>query len=777
MIDPENPDYGNTPAENSRPQYSYAPKESSVRPAVSIITPYYNTGAIFHETARSVFCQSMQQWEWIIVNDCSTDPEAVAILDSFRDRDPRVRVIDHEKNGGPSAGRNTAFREATAPYAVQLDTDNLLEPTAIEKWLWLLESYPEFSFVKGYSVGFDAQQYLWKEGFHGGSVFLEQNLVDATCALRRSVHDSVGGYDETIRDGLEDWDFWLSCANSGHWGTTIPEYLDWYRRRDNHGDRWDTWDGGSREAAFRQQLRDRYPKLWTGGFPAPKARPPAPNETVPDVLPWENSLLKNKPRMLLLLPWLNMGGSDKFNLDLAREITARGWEITIATTLSGEHRWMEKFTAHTPDVFLLDHFVRPSDYPRFLRYLIQSRDIDVLVTSHSEFGYQLLPYLRAHFPELPLIDFCHIEEHDWKNGGYPQMSLTYQEILDKTLVSSKHLKEWMAARGADLESVSVCYTNVDTDSWRPASTRREITRKSMKVDTAKPIILFVGRLCAQKQPNILVETALLLKDREVDFTLVVVGDGPDMDGIKTFVRKNSLDQNVRILGAKPNDTIRDIMQAADLFFLPSKWEGIALCVFEAMACELPVVSANVGGQAELVTPDCGILIDPADQKNLFMQYADSIEELLADKESLVTMGRQARKRVVDLFGLTKMIDQVLEACTEARATRSNDRGRVGLGLGLACATQAVEYRRVSAVADSLWAMDSRDVGGEDQTAGTMPAAFLEAYQTSWRTRLYFSLRRALLPRYTAAIQNNGSWLLPLKNLIKNLLVRRVRYEK
>ena len=109
---------------------------------MTIVTPYYNTGAIFHDTARSVLRQSFQQWEWIIVNDGSTDPEALAILDSYRNTDTRIRVIDHEVNQGPSAGRNTAYRAARADYVVQLDTDNMLEPTAIEKWIWLLESYP-----------------------------------------------------------------------------------------------------------------------------------------------------------------------------------------------------------------------------------------------------------------------------------------------------------------------------------------------------------------------------------------------------------------------------------------------------------------------------------------------------------------------------------------------------------------------------------------------------------------------------------------------------------
>ena len=189
MIDLAHPDYTNTPASDRRPVYGYRPVDPTAPPVVTIVTPYYNTGAIFHETARSVLRQSFQQWEWIIVNDGSTDPEVLAVLDSYRNTDARIRVIDHEVNQGPSAGRNTAYRAArAASTSVQLDTDNMLEPTAIEKWIWLLESYPEFAFVKGYSVGFDAREYLWDQGFHNGGVFLEQNLVDITSALRRSVH-------------------------------------------------------------------------------------------------------------------------------------------------------------------------------------------------------------------------------------------------------------------------------------------------------------------------------------------------------------------------------------------------------------------------------------------------------------------------------------------------------------------------------------------------------------------------------------------------------------
>ena len=762
MIDPNSPDYTNTPASDRRPGYDYHPLDPTARPAATIVTPYYNTGEIFHDTARSVFRQSFQQWEWIIVNDASTNPEALSILDSYRNTDARIRVIDHEVNQGPSAARNTAYRAAHAPYAVQLDTDNLLEPTAIEKWLWLLESQPEFAFVKGYSVGFDANEYLWERGFHNGGVFLEHNLVDITGAVRRSVYETVGGYDETIRGGLEDWDFWLHCASEGYWGTTLPEYLDWYRRRENHGDRWETWDGGEREAAFRKKLRQRYPRLWDA-FPTPQAAPLAPYETVSDTLPWQNRLKKEKPRLLLIVPWLALGGSDKFNLDLLGQLVRRGWEVTIATTLSGDHPWLAQFARSTPDIFILQHFLRPADYPRFLRYLIHSREMDAALVSHSEFGYHLLPYLRAHFPRLPLLDFCHIEEEAWKNGGYPQMSVNYQEVLDRSLVSSKHLKGWMEKRGAEPAAINVCHTNIDADYWQPDPDRGRRARQKYDLAASTPLIVFVGRVCAQKQPKVLAQTASRLAQVNADFVLVVAGDGPDFDWLKTYIRKNKLERQVRLVGTLSNTDIRDLLAAADIFFLPSEWEGIALSVYEALACGLPVVGADVGGQRELVTPECGVLIGRGSEEDEARQYATILAQLLAEPEQRQSMGQQGRQRIQEHFRLEQMTDTVLAAYEAARQEREASTAPVpGLGLGLACATQAVEYLRVTTVTDWLWTEREQGAG---QGTGTslIPAPPVAAYDHSWRTALYFSVRRRFLPFYEALLKRDRPWLVSLKN--------------
>jgi glycosyltransferase involved in cell wall biosynthesis len=689
IVDPVATDFANTPASPRRRPYGYAPANPSAPPAVSIITPFFNIGDIFHETASTVFRQSLQQWEWIIVNDGSTDPNALAMLARYRDMDPRIRVLDHPSNFGLSAARNTGYRAARSPYVVQLDGDDLLEPTAIEKWFWFLESHPEFDFAKGYTVGFGAQQYLWNKGFHHGDEFLNSNLVNPTTIVRRSLHEKVGGYDEADRGGLMDWNFWLRCANAGHWGATVPEYLDWYRRRPSHNDLWPDFDEGERQSAYREQLKHKFPGLWQGGFPQITVQPRTTFDAAHDVLPCANRLVERKPRLLLLAPWLTCGGADRFNLDVLDQLTALGWEATIATTLNGDAGWASEYARYTPDIFLLANFLEKVDFPRFLRYLIGSRQIDVVLVSHSELAYKLLPYLRAHCPGVTFVDYCHIDEPVWENGGHPRFSVNAHEGLDLSIVSSEHLKRWMVREGASPDRVRICYTNVDTETWRPDPIRRAATRAEFGFPDSLPVILFVGRICQQKQPRVLGESLRSLRDAGGKFTALVAGGGPDFEQLRAFVSANGLESHIGLIGEIPNERVRDLMAAADIFFLPSQWEGISLAIYEAMACGLAIVGADVGGQRELVTPECGVLIERGSEEEEAARYAQVLGDLLAAPEHRAALGRNACARVRASFKLSAMGRQMDALLAEARRLHVTEpRPSVSIEAGHAAAALA-----------------------------------------------------------------------------------------
>ena len=672
MIDPRRPDFENTPASPHRAVYRYALRENEP-PVLSIITPFFDTSTVFHDTAKSVFAQSLQAWEWIIVNDGSTDRQAREVLDQYRDHS-RIVVIDLPARGGPAAARNAAAAAARAPYLLLLDSDDLIEPTAAEKWWWCLESYREYAFVKGFSIGFGEMQYLATSGFHEEAAFLERNRVDITSLIRAAAYHAVHGFPSDNRGGLEDWEFWLRNAAAGNWGSTVPEYLSWYRRRADDAARWPNWQGDEGSPLFRDRLRQQFARLYAdpAQFPAPRPSQIAARE--PEATLAINRLASNSRRLLMVVPWFAVGGSDAFNLDLVRYLTSAGWDVTVAATLQGDDTWLPAFAAATPDVFSLPNFLRLSDYPRFLRYLIQSRAVDVVMVTNSELGYRLLPHLRRDNDGVAFVDFCHMEEEDWQEGGYPRQSIDAASYLDRSIVLSEHLRQWMIARGRSADRVAVSHNGVTIPSPLEIASARTRVRAAWSAGQ-EPVVLFAGRVVEQKQPEVFAEAVIQLAREGIDFTVVIAGDGPRLPAMKDLLHAAGLTSRVRVLGSLGREQLGDALCGADILCLPSRWEGISLVVQEAMARGVAVVTADVGGQSELVTDDCGVLVASAAPVSQGAAYADALRPLLADDRERRGIGQRARARVSAGFRLDQMgarMEQLLIDAIEFRSTRHAD---------------------------------------------------------------------------------------------------------
>jgi hypothetical protein len=227
-----------------------------------------------------------------------------------------------------------------------------------------------------------------------------------------------------------------------------------------------------------------------------------------------------------------------------------------------------------------------------------------------------------------------------------------------------------------------------------------------------------------------------------------------------------MSQQVRLLGAVTNERVWELMTAADVFFLPSQWEGVALSLYEAMACGVVVVGAAVGGQHELVTPECGILVGRGDENTEMEQYATVLAALLQDAPRRQAMGRAGRERVCSHFRLEQMGDRMTVLLQETlRLHTTQPRPAPSRSVGLICATQAVEYLRLAAVADWLWLEQERRA----VLPGFLPQ-MEDLHNGHWRASAYFAVRRRLLPYYRAALGRNFTWLLPLKNRLKRALL-------
>jgi glycosyltransferase involved in cell wall biosynthesis len=357
----------------------------------------------------------------------------------------------------------------------------------------------------------------------------------------------------------------------------------------------------------------------------------------------------------MLAPHLEIGGADKFNLDLIACLQRdHGYEVSIVTTRSSPHRWREHFERLTPDVFVLHTFLPVEDYPQFISNFIQTRKPDTVLIANSRIGYHLLPFLRtARGPSF--VDYLHME--DWDEQGYPRLSLNYASYLDSTIVSSEHLKRRLAEEGGDPNRIQVATTNIDSRLWDSSGYDKPSLRAKYGVPEGVPAIVFVGRLCRQKQPDVMANVLKNIRDRGLKFVCFVAGDGDYRPWLEKFIRKHHMDE-VRLLGAVASDQVREILAIGDVYFMPSESEGIALTLFEAMSMGVPPVAANVGGQAELVATDCGMLIEPGPSQ--VAEYADVLQRLLTGRELRGSMASRSRERIRDRFTLDEMGNRMAE---------------------------------------------------------------------------------------------------------------------
>jgi hypothetical protein len=352
------------------------------------------------------------------------------------------------------------------------------------------------------------------------------------------------------------------------------------------------------------------------------------------------------------------------------------------------------------------------------------------------------------------------------------LGVTYQELLDLNLATSNDLKRWMVEEGADPSRIHVSYCNVDTGEWRPDGHARTATRRELGLDADSPVILYASRICAVKQPHVFARSILELSRSGRRFRALVAGEGPELGWLLSFIRAHRLHDTVHLLGGGSPERVRQLMNAADILFLPSKYEGIALVIYEAMACGLCVVAADVGGHGELLTPECGVLVRPGSEDTQVAQYAGVLAELLADSERRTAMGRAGRARVTERFRRDQMGERAVSLLREAiQLHDAEPRPIPGLGLARACAIEALECTRLGDAAGRLWRERNEGQLGVAVPGVKINSQLLDPYHADRRTLLYFAVRALLFPYYQGLLKSNTMrWPVRIKSVIKRALL-------
>jgi len=191
---------------------------------------------------------------------------------------------------------------------------------------------------------------------------------------------------------------------------------------------------------------------------------------------------------------------------------------------------------------------------------------------------------------------------------------------------------------------AVVYNGVDTKLFSP-DRGSEGVRESLDIGDSGPIIMSNGRLITQKAFPNLIQAFAGVKKEFRDAHLVIVGKGPLRDEMVRQASELGIGGSFNIITGIPEEKLPLFYNAADIFALPSLYEPSAVVLYEALACGKPIVTTSVGGNREIVSDDCGRIIEPRDPAAL----ERTLLLLLRDDALRKALGAASRRRAVEKF--------------------------------------------------------------------------------------------------------------------------------
>lgn len=159
----------------------------------------------------------------------------------------------------------------------------------------------------------------------------------------------------------------------------------------------------------------------------------------------------------------------------------------------------------------------------------------------------------------------------------------------------------------------------------------------------RPVFLFVGSVIPRKGLHLLLQACTILQRQGYrDYTLLVVGDGPQREELETFCQENNLSESVQWLGRVDYDRINAHFQAADVFILPTLEDTLGLVVLEAMIFGKPILCSKYAGVVEMVVDgENGYHFDPHEPE----QLAEVMRCMIEQPALLVSMGKRSQQLV------------------------------------------------------------------------------------------------------------------------------------
>ncbi len=338
------------------------------------------------------------------------------------------------------------------------------------------------------------------------------------------------------------------------------------------------------------------------------------------------------------------GGAEMVVLRLAEALRARGHEVVPVGPATGCGWLAEKFRERgfEPEQFLLR---QPLDWrcARGMAAMLRRRHVDI-IHSHeftmAVYGAATASWLRR--PHITTMHGNQVMTTRWRR----RMSLRAAFRLSDAVVAVSHdtkrfLDEQLGLRPSTLRVIP--------NGVPPSTGDRSRMRRELRIAPDELLVLATGSLVPRKGHAVLIRALAALPAEGASWRLAIAGNGPERVALEALCREMDVSDRVHLLGHR--DDVGDLLAAADIFAMPSLWEGLPLALLEAMRAGKAIVASATSGIPEAVADDVdGLLTPPGDVARL----TAALERVRAEPALRQRLANTALTRALTEFSIETM---------------------------------------------------------------------------------------------------------------------------
>ncbi len=640
---------------------------------ITVLMPVYNASLFLREAIESILNQTYKNFEFIIINDGSTD-NSLQIIESFTDS--RIRLINNERNLGIIKTRNKGLQLAKGKYIANLDADDISLPDRFDKQISYFDKNPDTVILASRLIRIDSNNNeigIWKEDF---SVIKEHEIKDvlpevncigqSTVMMRADFIKSIGYNDKYTYN--EDWGLWLDVLAKKGKVRKLKEILVLYREYDQN-----TTSKINKLGVEKKIIRFKFKYLLN------KIRVLEFNYITnriflsfcKDVLKYTSNLLspriisiagvlkrhslkkifkqyftvkkqfnelKHSIDVLFFFPSYHTGGAEKVHGSILKA-TNNLSTITFITN-SSNNSWLLKDFMENSKVISINELLKLETTKRWvikqIKDIVDRNKRVKMFGSNSEFYYELIPHIKD---DIRLYDLTHAFVHNYESGQ-EKWSLPFVNRLTKRVVINRKTKndylEFYSKHNLSTElidKIEVINNFVDVES--------DYKTKSASVFR----IAYVGRGGEEKRIELIALLAKRIREEKtgkVEFHFV--GDVQSI--IPEDLKKFCVFHGV----VNSDEEIKKLYEQFHVLVIASTREGFPMVIMEGMAHGVVPVCTNVGGIKEhVINDENGYLINSINEEDIINEFMEKFNYLINNHIEYNRLSLSAYKYAITHF--------------------------------------------------------------------------------------------------------------------------------